>query len=79
MKRSKLMISVLSIGLMLSACQDRTNKSVEDTTTASDTVATDHGVPLDNIHRSQPADTLQDSIATKAQGVPLDNLDRDKK
>ncbi|WP_158655644.1 hypothetical protein [Sphingobacterium sp. HMA12] len=75
------MISVLSIGFMLSACRDRPNKSAEakDNTTAADTLETSHGVPLDNIHRSRPADSILKSTATKEQGVPLDNLDRDKK
>ncbi len=79
MKRSKLMISVLSIALLLSACQDRTNKNADETMTTTDTLKTNHGVPLDNIHRSRPADTLRDSTSTIGQGVPLDNLDRDKK
>ncbi|RKO69671.1 hypothetical protein D7322_20595 [Sphingobacterium puteale] len=78
MKRSKLMISVLSIALLLSACQERTNKNANETMTTTDTLKTNHGVPLDNIHRSRPADTLRDSTSI-GQGVPLDNLDRDKK
>ncbi len=72
------MISVLSIALLLSACQERTNKNANETMTTTDTLKTNHGVPLDNIHRSRPADTLRDSTSI-GQGVPLDNLDRDKK
>lgn len=72
------MISVLSIALLLSACQERTNKNANETMTTTDTLKTNHGVPLDNIHRSRPADTLRDSTSI-GQVVPLDNLDRDKK
>ena len=79
MKKLKLMISVLSVGFMLSACHERTNKSAEDNSTTTDSLETSQGVPLDNIHRSRPTDSLRDSTATKKQGVPLDNLDRDKK
>lgn len=73
------MISVLSVGFMLSACHDSTNRSAEDNITVTDTSVKGHGVPLDNIHRSRPADTLQDSTVMKDQGVPLDNLDREKR
>lgn len=78
MKRSKLIIGVLALTFVLLACRDRTDKTAEDNIPVTDTSANSQGVPLDNIHRSRPADTLQDSIAMKEQGVPLDNLDREK-
>ncbi|PUV24284.1 MULTISPECIES: hypothetical protein [Sphingobacterium] len=78
MKKSKLMIGVLGVAFTLLACKDRTNKTADDNVIATDSSETSHGVPLDNIHRSRPADTLQDSSGTKDQAVPLDNLDREK-
>lgn len=68
-------MSIILIYLYVCSCADRAEQRKVDKDLVTDTTAGKQGVPLDNIHRSRPADTLQ-SQDQSTNGVPLDNLHR---
>lgn len=73
-----LIFSITLAGIIFFACGDVKKRAEADVNNRTDSVGRNNrGVPLDNIHRSRPNDSLREK-ESKNSGLPLDNLDRAK-
>jgi len=74
--RLNLMFSLTLAGFIFFACGDGKKRAEVEVNNRTDSVGINNrGVPLDNIHRSRPKDSLTEK-GSKNSGLPLDNLDR---
>lgn len=75
-KKTYLIVSLTLAGIIFFACGDDKKRAEADVNKRTDSVGINNrGVPLDNIHRSRPNDSLTEK-GSKNSGLPLDNLDR---